>query len=162
MVISHFTLIKSLAKELVQLCIQVNYSKFCHILAKVYSLIIIRISGKTKAGIKVAVKLTNYDLEALQLYDAEIAIYILMNATTDKNCERYGIPYIYFYGDALGTKVIVMPEFEHSLDSLKAKEIKFTVIDLFKVTQDLVDKINFDTLKHNLLSVIDLLLGYHV
>lgn len=62
--------------------------------------------GETVDGTPVAIKLTAvYDLES---YTQELECYNKMNATMDKVCEKYGIPFIYHSGEFLGYKTIAM------------------------------------------------------
>lgn len=65
--------------------------------------------------IEVAVKLFKINDTALVAYEEELACYEKMDATTGETCRIYGIPNIYFAGDARGTKVLVLPKFKYSL-----------------------------------------------
>lgn len=77
------------------------------------------VSGETGDGTEVAIKVTSK--EKLNAHEKELKLYEKMNATMDKVCEKYGVPFIYHAGDFLDYKTMVMTMLDRNVDSLKDK-----------------------------------------
>lgn len=61
-----------------------------------------------------------------------------MNATTDRMCEKYGIPFIYHCGEFLEFKTMTMTMFESDLDSLYEKFGSFSRDTILIIFRDMV------------------------
>lgn len=95
------------------------------------------ISGEDKKGNDVAVKVMHNDSYGLRGYNVEYAAYKKLGAIgNNKKINKYGIPQILYANEV--EKVLVMPKFEYSLETMPYLEIKWSEENCLQMMLDLV------------------------
>lgn len=99
----------------------------------------ILISGTTKDGKTVAVKLTFNNTFALKRNEVEYNAYKDIDAISGKKCKRFGICPILYAGTCVGGEVLVMQEvFTVSLAWVKENNIECSEETYFQIMLELV------------------------